>query len=88
MALDLVSLLTARSQTEVRDAMIQTMSQEGYPLTNWSGVATQRAFLETISQAIASAENNIPNVAKAGFLELAESTWLSNGNDRKTARQS
>ena len=77
MTLSLASLLRARTQTELRDAMLSALGAAGFPVTSWRVGGTARTLVELVAAGTLDAWNLASAIAQGGLLEYAAGDWLT-----------
>ena len=77
MALSLEQLLTPVTNAEALQNIIDTLDGLGFDASSWGPTSRQRALIEVWARQNAAFSSDIVNIAKGGFLDLAEGGWLT-----------
>jgi hypothetical protein len=76
MALSLEDLTTPMTRQEVEASIYAVLAQTGTSTTSWKSGAVARSLIVGFSVLFSAATVLIAEIAKSGFLELAEGDWL------------
>jgi hypothetical protein len=69
-------LLTALSESQVRDQLLAKLQADGFPATDWTDGAPERTLVEMDTAVLAQLFALIPDLAAASFVQLASGDWL------------
>jgi uncharacterized phage protein gp47/JayE len=87
----LTDLIETRTKDEILTTLVGFLRLAGFPATAWQPGSVPRHLVETLASTGADTTALIRDIAKGGFLELAEGDWLTllaasaYGEDRNAA---
>lgn len=73
----LAALTTPLTTAEVKASIYDILERLGVPTTSWKNVAVARAIIAAVSVVLAAFTVLMAEIAKSGFLELAQGDWLT-----------
>lgn len=76
MAVTFSNLIKAITESQLVTNTLSLLESAGFPITDWSSTSTPRALIQAFSRVTADLAATIVNIAKSGFVLLAEGEWL------------
>jgi uncharacterized phage protein gp47/JayE len=73
----LASILTPRTPTQVRDAMLASLGSAGFPVTSWREGGAARTLVEVAAEGVSQAWALAAALANGALLSRAEADWLT-----------
>jgi len=77
MAVTLASLIVPLTKDDVVATTLKLLKLAGFPVTSWQPSSVPRALIEVFAQSLADLSTTVSNIARSGFLSLAEGEWLT-----------
>lgn len=77
MTLPINQLTKSLSTNDVKGAILDLLTTSGLPVSSWYSGSVVRTIIETFSSLFADWSVKIADLTKSGFLDLAESFWLT-----------
>ncbi|MBI2392826.1 MAG: baseplate J/gp47 family protein [Deltaproteobacteria bacterium] len=77
MAVTLQSLVRPLSRDDVRKTVFGLLKLAGFPVTSWDAASVPRALVEAFSASLSDLSATVANIARGGFLGLAQGDWLT-----------
>jgi uncharacterized phage protein gp47/JayE len=74
---DLADLIETTTQDEELQDLLTAAAAEGFPTTSWQSGSVPRTLLEVDAQVNSAVRENVSDIAKGGFLDLATAGWLT-----------
>ena len=71
------SLIVPLTKDDVVKSILGLLSAARFPVTSWAPSSVPRALIEAFAQGLADLSTTIRNIARGGFLSLAEDDWLT-----------
>lgn len=76
MAVDLATLLAAKTSDELVTELLARLAAEGFPVTAWQSGGVARTLVKADAYALASLHRTVGQIAASGFLDTSEGGWL------------
>ena len=70
-------LIVARTADAIVTEQLDVLAAEEFPATSWQPGSVPRSLVKADATAMAAMDANVASLAKAGFLDDAESDWLT-----------
>ena len=77
MPIPLASLIVPLTKDDAFGITLKFLRLAGFPVTSWASSSVPRVLVEVFGQALADLSATVSQIARSGFLSLAEGDWLT-----------